>query len=263
MHIMPWDPSSRARVGPRSLSRFPGNTLFDRVARVVCNADCLPRKELYESWEVARRLRRRFRGGRVLDLAGGHGLLGLLCLVLDDTSPSAHIVDRRIPASAAKLRTAFVDAWPRLAARVTFEEVDLTNVDVRPDDLVVSVHACGALTDVVLALAIRGCARVAVMPCCHDAQENDQGGLGGWMDPALAIDATRAAGLRAAGYQVTTQSIAPGITEKSRLLMGEPSGRSHPLVGSGATFPTVAHVPVAGDSVPVTVAEPVSVLIRM
>jgi hypothetical protein len=53
--------------------------LFDRVARVVCEADCLPRKELFESWEVARRTRRRFRGGRVVDLAAGHGLVGHLC----------------------------------------------------------------------------------------------------------------------------------------------------------------------------------------
>jgi hypothetical protein len=220
-----WDTSSRARLGPRSIPRFPSESLFDRVARVVCLADCLPRKELYESWEVARRVRRRFRGGRVVDLAGGHGLLGYLCLLLDDTSPSAVVIDRRAPPSAAKLAAALVAAWPRLESRVAFEESDLGAVVVRPGDLVVSVHACGALTDVVLGLAMTGRARVAVMPCCHDARENDQGGLGGWMDSALAIDATRVATLRASGYRVTTQAIPSGITEKNRLLMGEPDPR--------------------------------------
>jgi hypothetical protein len=33
--------------------------------------DALPRKELYESWEVARRARKLSRGGRVLELAVG------------------------------------------------------------------------------------------------------------------------------------------------------------------------------------------------
>ncbi len=219
---MTWDRSSRARLGPRSLGRFPEESLFDRVGRVVCFADCLPRKELYESWEVARRVRRRFRGGPVVDLAGGHGLLALLCLVLDDTSPAAVVIDRRIPESAAKLVAAFVAAWPRLDGRVTFEERDLAGVTLRPGDLAVSVHACGALTDTVLALAVGAGARVAVMPCCHDARENDLGGLDGWMDPSLAIDATRAATLRGAGYHVVTQTIAREITEKNRLLLGEP-----------------------------------------
>jgi hypothetical protein len=67
-------PGNRTRLSPRDLGRFPGDSLFDRVARVVCAADCLPRKELYEAWEVARRVRRRLRGGRVLDLECGHGL---------------------------------------------------------------------------------------------------------------------------------------------------------------------------------------------
>jgi len=220
---MGWDTSSRARLGPRSLGRFGGESLFDRVARVVCAADCLPRKELYESWEVARRVRRRLRGGRVLDLAGGHGLLAYLCLVLDDTSPSAVVVDRRLPPSAARLASALVEAWPRLAGRVAFAERDLATVEVLPGDLVVSVHACGALTDVILGLATAARARVAVMPCCHDAGRSDTGGLAGWMDAALAIDATRVARLRGAGYCVATQRIAPGITEKSRLLIGEPA----------------------------------------
>jgi hypothetical protein len=144
--------------------------------------------------------------------------------VLDDSPPSARIVDRRIPKSADKLRAAFVAAWPRLDGRVTFEERDLGAVRVAPDDLVLSVHACGSLTDTVLSIAIRAGARVAVMPCCHDARENDLGALGGWMDAPLAIDATRVAGLRAAGYLVSTQSIARAITEKNRLLMGEPPG---------------------------------------
>lgn len=66
--MMSFSHSSRARLTDRDLDGFPGNTLFDRLARAVCHAGCLPRKELCEPWEVARRSRRPFRGGRVVDL---------------------------------------------------------------------------------------------------------------------------------------------------------------------------------------------------
>src|SRR5687768_14897037 len=64
-----FSPASRARLTRHDLGRFPDDTLFDRLARAICEAGCLPRKELYEAWEVARRTRRIFRGGRVLDIA--------------------------------------------------------------------------------------------------------------------------------------------------------------------------------------------------
>src|SRR5213592_4971126 len=108
-------PSSRGRLTPRDVDRFSGRTLFDRIGRALCEAGCLPRKELYEAWEVARRVRRLFRGGRVVDLGGGHGLLAQAMLLLDDTSPRALVVDKAIPASSAKLHATLVEAWPRLA----------------------------------------------------------------------------------------------------------------------------------------------------
>src|SRR5215213_722158 len=107
--------SSKGRLTDRDLGRFPGDSLFDRLARAVCHAGCLPRKELYESWETARRVRRVFRGGRVVDLAGGHGLLAHVMLILDDSSPDAVVVDKLIPPSAATLHQSIVDAWPRLS----------------------------------------------------------------------------------------------------------------------------------------------------
>lgn len=218
-----FDPGSRSRLGPRDLGRFPGDSLFDRIGRAVAEADCLPRKELYESWEVARRMRRRFRGGRVVDLAAGHGLVAHLALILDASSPSALAVDLHLPESHRALAASLARTWPRLAGRVTYVEASLEEVALAADDVVVSAHACGALTDRILERAIAARARVAVLPCCHDVETCDLGGLGGWLDPALAIDATRAARLRAAGYRVHTQTIPEAITPKNRLLLGEPA----------------------------------------
>jgi hypothetical protein len=215
-------PSSRVKLTPRAAHHFQGETLFDRIGRTVCEADCLPRKELYESWELARRCRRRFRGGRVVDLACGHGLVAHLMLLLDDTSSTAIAADPRLPPSAAKVAEAMTREWPRLAGRITLESRVIREVDVFPGDLVVSAHACGALTDEVLSRALAARARVVVLPCCHEKATCDRGGVDGWVDAPLAIDMTRAARLRAAGYVVYTQLLPETITPKNRLLMAEP-----------------------------------------
>jgi len=215
-------PSSRARLTKHDLGRFTGETLFDRIARACCEAGCLPRKELYEAWEVARRVRRRFRGGRIIDLACGHGLLAQILLLLDNSSSEALAVDLRIPQSAASLEAALLEGWPRLRDRVHFIESDLREVALNQDDLVVSAHACGGLTDLILERAVEAGARVAVLPCCHDLKGGDLGSLEGWMDGPLAMDATRVARLRFQGYQVSTQMIPGDITPKNRLLMAEP-----------------------------------------
>ena len=218
-----FDPASRGRLTTYDLARFPGDTLFDRIGRTVCHAGCLPRKELYEAWEVARRTRRLFRGGRVVDLAAGHGLLAHIMLLLDDSSPRAIAVDSRLARSAATLHLALVDAWPRLAGRLDFEEAPLERVPICAGDVVVSAHACGSLTDVVLARASGARASVAVLPCCHDLGAGDLGDLDGWMDGASAVDVVRALRLKAQGYRIWTQTIPSAITAKNRLLLGRPA----------------------------------------
>jgi hypothetical protein len=210
----------------RDLGRFPDDTLFHRVARAVCHAGCLPRKELFEAWEMARRVRRLCRGGRVLDLGAGHGLLAQVMLLLDASSSAALVIDRALPPSSARLHEALVRAWPRLSGRIAFVASAFEDVDVLSTDLVVSSHACGALTDRVLDLAVAARARVAVLPCCHDLAACDAGALRGWVDGPLAIDLMRAARLERQGYRVWTQTIPGDITPKNRLLIGAPMARA-------------------------------------
>ena len=213
---------SRGRLTRYDLGRFPGETLLDRIGRVVCGVGRLPRKELYEAWEVARRVRRWCRGGRVVDVAGGHGLLAHVMLLLDGSSPEALVVDPAPPASGAALHDAFTSEWPGLRARVTVIADDVAGVPLTAHDLIVSSHACGALTDRVLEAAVAASAPVAVLPCCHDLARCDPGPLAGWLDGPLAIDAMRAARLAARGYHVRTQTIPSVVTPKNRLLIGVP-----------------------------------------
>jgi hypothetical protein len=226
--------SSRNRLTARDAGRFGGSTLFDRLGRAVCRAGCLPRKELYEAWEVARRARRVFRGGRVVDLAGGHGVLAAMMILLDGSSPSAVVVDPSIPPSADKVLSALTDEWPRLSGRVSFESSSLRDFALGPTDVVVSSHACGALTDVVLERAALARARVAVLPCCHDDETCDAGSLAGWLDTPLAIDIMRVVRLEQHGYRVRTQVLPVTITPKNRLILGEPPDQNETEMRKGA-----------------------------
>jgi hypothetical protein len=87
---------------------------------------------------------------------------------------------------------------------------------------VVSSHACGRLTDVVLDRAVGARARVAVLPCCHDLERCDAGELSGWVDRPVAIDIMRAVRLEQQGYRIWTQRIPASVTPKNRLLLGAP-----------------------------------------
>ena len=220
---MTFAPGASSRLTTYDLPRFAGPTLFDHIGRVVCGVGVLPRKELYESWEVARRVRRRCRGGRIVDAAGGHGLLAHLMLLLDDSSPEALVVDPATTASGGALHRSLCTEWPRLQGRVTYRAEAIDRVLLAPTDVVVSIHACGTLTDRILDAAAAARAAVAVLPCCHDVSSSEAASLAGWLDGPMAIDVTRAVRLQARGYHVRTQTIPCAITPKNRLLIATPS----------------------------------------
>jgi len=171
---------------------------------------------------VAKRVRRRLRGTRIVDLASGHGLLAYMLAVIVPSVPRILAVDRRTPPSALQLSSEMEKEWPELAVRVTRLRADIRASEILPGDIVVCAHGCGSLTDRVLDLALAARANVAVLPCCSDHSRLDSGGLDGWIDADLAIDVVRSLRLRDEGYQVWTQHIPADITPKNRLLMGRP-----------------------------------------
>ena len=184
-----FSPGSRGRLTDRDLGRFPDDTLFHRLARTVCHAGCLPRKELYEAWETARRVRRLFRGGRVVDLAADTACSRTSCCCSTIRRPGALVVDTALPPSSARLHDALSGLAEAGRARdVRRRPVD--DVDILPADIVVSSHACGALTDRVLDRAAAARARVAVLPCCHDLAACDRRLVG--LDRRAARDRYRA-----------------------------------------------------------------------
>jgi len=231
-YVNPMKKSTKSRLTEKQLSVFPGDTLFDKLARAVCRAGTLPGKEMFEAWEVARRVRRKYRGGRVVDLACGHGLLAHIMLLLDDSSAEALAVDLDFSANTNRLSQIIIDRWPRLKNRIHYLNARVEDIELNPDDIAVSVHACGRLTDTIIDAAVNAGARLAVLPCCHDTKLGDLGGLDGWVDGPLAIDLTRAARLSANGYSVITRTIPEEITPKNRLLMAHPQ-QTTPLQATG------------------------------
>ena len=140
---MAFAPNSKARLTVKDLDRFAGTTLFDKLGRAVCAAGVLPRKELYEAWETAKRVRRLFRGGRVVDLAGGHGLLAHIMLLLDDTSPYAIVVDPAIPPSAQKLHAAIVSVLKNPEIQQRFAQIGFEIVGDTPEQFAAALKSEG------------------------------------------------------------------------------------------------------------------------
>lgn len=216
---------SRNKLTPSHARLYPGTSVIDVAGRAICAADCLPRKELHEAYEMAMRVSARCdRGGRVVDLCCGYGLLAQLLLIVDSRFTAAVAVDRRLPPNHGRVHAALKGAFPALAGRVTFvaARLDERPVHIRADDVVVSAHACGALTDDVCAAAVDAGVRLAVLPCCHVWRFRDD--LRGHPDPAAAIDDARVARLGDLGYAVAVDAIPAAVSPKNRLLHAWPRG---------------------------------------
>ena len=252
--------ASRSRLTPMDARRFPGDDAFSTIARAVCDADALPRKELFETWHAAIAItdalgpasldadadattttttttkRRRHR--RVMDLAGGHGFLAVCMLILNPRLSSAVVVDRRKPDSHERLVSSLANAFPasRLHARLRYVEASIADATPTPCTTLVSVHACGDLSDLVLKLAAEARSPVAVVPCCHrglskartfaerlNAALADEGTGGSGLSPicpSAAMDVARLELLRRAGFHVHARTIPRDITPKNRVIVG-------------------------------------------
>jgi len=217
-------PGSRNKLSPSHARHYPGDGLLDTLGRAICTVDCLPRKELHEAWEMATRIRTWLAAtptGRVVDLCAGYGLLAQVLLLLDaDVRSTALAVDIRVPKNHVLVHDAVIATFPNLAGRVTFQSARLEDVALGVGDVIVSAHACGALSDAVLSRAAAVGARVALLPCCHLTRWRPD--LVDRADPAARIDEERAMWLVERGYDVIVDTIPANVSAKNRLLLGRP-----------------------------------------
>ena len=228
--------SSRSKLKPsdlKHLKHYP--PLFQQTASALAHSRVLPRKELFETWETALRVDRKFyTSNHFTDLAAGHGLLGFLLVLLARQRGqlrSVVCVDIRRPASAMTIRDSLLDRWAAIRDQWHYVEGSIAAVTASPGSTVfVSIHACGPLSDAVIQRAVACRCPVAVMPCCHSLRKQPLLNLKGLtrsimenvandVGKTATIDATRAAALRSLGFNVTRQSICRRITPYNGLIM--------------------------------------------
>ncbi|KAL3767243.1 hypothetical protein ACHAW5_005254 [Stephanodiscus triporus] len=100
---------------------------------------------------------------KVVDIGGGKGLLSnVLAEMFGIDIVEVHVVDVSISAT----NNGMMKAKRRGLQNILFVAQDATKLDIRGVDVVVALHACGALSDVALGHAVRQGAGFVVCPCC-------------------------------------------------------------------------------------------------
>lgn len=214
--------SSRNRLTPGQARHFPGDGLYERIARALCATGCVPRKEFFESWSFVHRVRRHVDAPEVWDLCAGHGLVSLFLALLEPDLERVVAVDRRQPASHAKVRAALEAIDASRVAKVRYEERKLEDLGALPERVfVVAVHACGHRTDRAIDLAIASRSSVAVLPCCHDVArvEVPNAVLARW-SKRDAVDLARIFRLHAAGYRTYARRVEDDVTSCADAILG-------------------------------------------
>ena len=212
--------SSRKKLSKNHIKLFPKDNFMHKLARTICKLELVAAKEFFEAWEVAKQVKPKLSGKRIIDFAGGHGLLAHIFLLLDKKIEQAIIVDKHKPPIATKLEHHLKKAFPSLANKIIYQETTIENFALRPQDLVLAIHACGTLTDQIINKAIAQSCNIAVLPCCHDYDKSETANLNGWIATDCEIDILRALKLKKSGYQIITKQISPQITPMNRLLIG-------------------------------------------
>jgi hypothetical protein len=260
---------SRHRLSPSDMHDYerlgreePNADTFIKIARICCNlGQRFPRKELHESFEAALLTHTHFpEASIVVDGAAGHGLVGLILLVLDQSSKRVCLaVDRERPSAAVLLAEAFEKEWGLgLRRRYSFVEGDLQLITPPPRSLLISIHGCGSLSDVLIDKAIESSCDLAIVPCCQagsqylpkrgarpttmpllfkhyktrgvkEAQIHTSK-MGARFGVALAVDAARVTSLRSSGYKVVIKKLPEGITGRARVIFARIPGDPMPAL---------------------------------
>ena len=216
---------SRRKLDARDAARFEGDGLPERFARELALEGGVPFKELCEAGEVFARVRERLRAPVVADLCAGCGLLGVLFALLERDVLEVHLLDRAPAPSLARVVAAAARVGPWVEAKLRVHRAKLRDAgELLPAGAsLAAIHACGARTDQVLALAVERRAPVAVLPCCRPHRRNPAPpALRRALGEDVAFDVDRTYRLEGAGFGVRWEEIPREVTPMNRLLVGVP-----------------------------------------
>ena len=100
---------------------------------------------------------------RLVDVGGGKGNLSNL---LAETFGEEFVTVQVVDISQSAVRNGQMRAMRRGLGNIRYDAQDATTLDVSGVDVVVALHACGALSDVALGHAAREGAGFVICPCC-------------------------------------------------------------------------------------------------
>ena len=100
---------------------------------------------------------------RLVDVGGGKGNLSNL---LAETFGEEFVTVQVVDISQSAVRNGEMRAMRRGLGNIRYDAKDATTLDVSGVDVVVALHACGALSDVALGHAAREGAGFVICPCC-------------------------------------------------------------------------------------------------
>mmetsp|Transcript_32907 Transcript_32907/g.68583 ORF Transcript_32907/g.68583 Transcript_32907/m.68583 type:complete len:526 (-) Transcript_32907:1926-3503(-) len=240
---------------------------FHQLGSIVCETGVVSRKEFLETFAAAALILDCYYvtsnnktnqelqppPRRIADLAAGHGLLAWFLLVMASSSSSSTMsspisvicVDRCIPPAAEIIATAMMQQFPHLQKHYTYVQGDLRQVQAHSSCLLVSVHACGSLTDHIVEMALATQSSMAVVPCCHSVKrgnyqphvlspisyeqvvelvEQRKTEMVSNKHEAVAnvVDEVRCQTLSQAHYRVETRQLPASFTGRNRLLLAWP-----------------------------------------
>ena len=217
---------------------FDGDTLQNKLGRALAAVEAIDRKEFFEAFEVFAKTRSSLKAPTLVEVGGGHALLGLLFATFSREVERVIVADTRRPKAFDACLEAVGSVAPWAPQKLTY--VDGLDADflrgggaqlLTADCAVASVHGCGSLTDAIIDAAVEaGAASLAVMPCCYAhsrAAVAAPRALRKSLGVAAAADVERTYTLERARYATTWRHIPHAITPLNRILVAkrEPEGR--------------------------------------
>ena len=204
---------------------FDSDSLQDTFLQAIAADRLLPVKEVLESFEFFTRVRKSVRTRVMADLCCGHGLVGILFAMFERDVDRVFLIDQNEPESRLKLIAAASKVAPWISEKIDNREakIDIEDDWIKPDIGVVSAHACGVLSDLCIAVAIKTAGPIAILPCCYPRSACEAPlSLQTQFGIKTAFDIDRTYRLEKAGYTVRWGTIPAEITPMNRILYARP-----------------------------------------
>ena len=205
---------------------FNSDSLQDKFLQAIAADRLLPVKEVFESFECFTRIRKAVRANVMADLCCGHGLLGILFAMFERDVQRVILIDRNEPESRLKLIAAASKVAPWILEKIDNREAKISIEDdwINPNTAIVSAHACGVLSDLCVAIAIKSGGPIAILPCCYPRSACTAPlSLQTKFGIEMAFDIDRTYRLENAGYSVRWGTIPFEITPMNRIIYGRQS----------------------------------------